>query len=243
MAFIVVFFLKKEIILSLFIYVSPSNIITYSLFLFNIYYDKMELVINMDIIIASNNQNKIREFKKIFENTDINLYSLRDKGIDIDIVEDGKTFEENAYIKAKTIAQMTGLLAIADDSGLMCEALNGEPGIYSARYAGDMHDDEMNNSLLLKNIKNKENRNAKYVCAICLCKPNLEHITTKGECHGLIIDERRGDNGFGYDPYFFVPKFSRTMAEISLDEKNTISHRAKALNLLKGKYEKFINNK
>ncbi len=196
----------------------------------------------MDIIIASNNQNKIREFKKIFENSNINLYSLKDKGINIDIVEDGNTFEENSYIKASTIAKMTGLMAIADDSGLMCEALGGAPGIYSARYAGDMHDDMANNELLIKNISGKENRNAKYVCAICLCKPNLEHIITKGECHGLIIDEARGSNGFGYDPYFFIERYNRTMAEISLDEKNLISHRAKALNALKEKYEEFINN-
>ncbi len=197
----------------------------------------------MDIIIASNNQNKIREFKKIFENSKINLYSLKEKGIDIDIVEDGGTFEENAYIKASTIASLTGLLAIADDSGLMCEALDGAPGIYSARYAGDFHDDLKNNELLIKNIKDKENRKAKYVCAICLCKPNGEHIITKGECYGTIIDNAKGNNGFGYDPYFFIEEYGRTMAEITLDEKNLISHRAKALNSLKERYFEFINNK
>ncbi len=197
----------------------------------------------MEIIIASNNQNKIKEFKKIFENTNIELKSLKEKGIDIDIEESGKTFEENALIKAMAIAKLTKEMAIADDSGLVCDGLNGEPGVYSARYAGPQHNDNDNNDLLLKNIKNVSNRNAHYVCAICLCKPSGEHIITNGMCDGIIIDDKRGNNGFGYDPYFFVEKFNRTMAEITLEEKNTISHRAKALEELKGLYEEFINNK
>lgn len=197
----------------------------------------------MEIIIASNNKNKIREFKKIFEGSNIELKSLEEKGIDIDVEENGTTFEENALIKAKTIAKLTNMLAIADDSGLMCDGLNGEPGVYSARYAGPQHNDLDNNRLLLKNIKNVKNRKARYVCAICLCKPSGEHIITKASCEGEIIDEARGNNGFGYDPYFYIEKFKRTMAEITLDEKNTISHRAKALEELKGLYEKFINNK
>ncbi len=197
----------------------------------------------MEIIIASNNQNKIKEFKKIFEHSNIVLKSLKEKGIDIDIEENGKTFEENALIKAKAIAELTNELAIADDSGLVCDGLNGEPGVYSARYAGPEHNDSHNNALLMKNIKNVKNRNAHYVCAICLCKPNGEHIITKAMCDGEIIDTPRGNNGFGYDPYFFIEKFNRTMAEITLEEKNTISHRAKALEELKGLYEEFINNK
>ena len=197
----------------------------------------------MEIIIASNNKNKIREFKKIFENTNIVLKSLSDINLEIDVEETGKTFEENAYIKASEIAKITNCYAIADDSGLVCDGLNGEPGVYSARYAGNQHNDDDNNRLLLEKIKDVKNRNARYVCAICLCKPNLEHIITTASCEGIIIDERRGNNGFGYDPYFYIEKFKRTMAEITLEEKNTISHRAKALEELKDKYEEFINNK
>ena len=197
----------------------------------------------MEIIIASNNKNKIREFKKIFEGSNINLLSLSEKGIEVDVDETGTTFEENALIKAKAIAEMTGEMAIADDSGLVCDGLNGEPGVYSARYAGPQHNDADNNALLVKNIKNVKNRNARYVCAICLCKPNGKYIITKASCEGVIIDEARGFNGFGYDPYFYIDKFKRTMAEITLEEKNTISHIAKALEELKGLYEEFVNSK
>lgn len=196
----------------------------------------------MNVIIASNNKNKIREFKKIFENTSFNLKSMSEAGLDIDIEENGNTFEENAIIKATTIAKMLNTYAIADDSGLVVDALNGEPGVRSARYAGDQHNDDDNNKKLMENMRGKENRSARYVCAICFSNPRGEYVTTTDCCEGKIVDEPKGFNGFGYDPYFYIEKFKRTMAEISLEEKNTISHRAKALDKMKEKYAEVVNN-
>ena len=196
----------------------------------------------MKVIIASNNKNKIREFKKIFENTSFELQSMSEAGLDIAIEENGTTFEENAIIKATTIAKMLNTYAIADDSGLMVDALNGEPGVRSARYAGDQHNDDDNNKKLMENMKGKTERSARYVCAICFSNPKGEYVTTKDSCEGIIVDEPKGYNGFGYDPYFYIEKFQRTMAEITLEEKNTISHRAKALEKMKAKYAEVVNN-
>lgn len=180
------------------------------------------------IVIATNNLNKVREFKSLFNNDNIEFKSLKEIGYDKDIVEDGKTFKENAMIKAREVALDLNVIAISDDSGLEVDALNGEPGIYSARYAGG-HDDEENNALLLKNLKGVKNRKARYVCAICIYHPNGDYRIIEEYCNGEIIDERRGTNGFGYDPYFYVSQFNKTLAEVSLAEKNTISHRAKAI--------------
>lgn len=196
----------------------------------------------MKVIIASNNKNKIREFKKIFEGTEFELVSLKEAGFDIDVEENGVTFEENAIIKATTIAKSLNCYAIADDSGLCCDGLNGEPGVRSARYAGDQHNDDDNNRKLMENIKNVSNRVARYVCAICFSNPNGEYVTTEDYCEGVIVDEPKGYNGFGYDPYFYIDKFKRTMAEITLEEKNTISHRSKALEKMKVKYAEVVNN-
>lgn len=180
------------------------------------------------IIIATNNLNKVREFKSLFPHQDIEFKSLSDIGYTKEIIENGTSFEENAVIKARQVATELGMTAISDDSGLEVEALGGAPGIYSARYAGGHNDDE-NNALLLKNLRGKSNRNARYVCAICVCQPDGTYKTVTGTCRGKIIDEARGHNGFGYDPYFYVEEFQRTFAEITLEQKNTISHRAKAL--------------
>lgn len=196
----------------------------------------------MKVIIASNNKNKIREFKKIFENTSFELVSLKEAGIDIDIEENGETFVDNAIIKARTIALEYNTYAIADDSGLCCDGLGGEPGVRSARYAGDQHNDDDNNKKLMENIKNVSNRNARYVCAICFANPKGEYVTTEDYCEGTIVDTPKGYNGFGYDPYFYIEKFERTMAEITLEEKNTISHRSKALEKMKLEYAKVVNN-
>ena len=140
--------------------------------------------------------------------------------------------EENAEIKAMQVAKDLGVITISDDSGLEVEALNMAPGIYSARYAGT-HNDEDNNQLLLKNLKGIKKRKARYACAICVCMPNLEHKTVIEYCYGEIIDDRRGQNGFGYDPYFYIPEFKKTFAEVPLEKKNTISHRAKAIRRIK----------
>lgn len=189
------------------------------------------------IVLATNNQNKLREIKRIFINHDVEIKSLKEVGYFEEIIEDGLTFEDNAIIKARQVAKALNLITISDDSGLEVEALNNEPGVYSARYAGEQHNDDDNNALLLKNLVNVENRKARYVCCICVYNPNDEYRTVIGTCDGLIIDDARGKNGFGYDPYFFVPEFNQTFAEVSLDKKNTISHRARALRLM----EELIN--
>lgn len=180
------------------------------------------------VVIASNNKNKIYEFNKILSLPNVSFISMGEAGFCDDIVEDGNSFEENALIKARAVSQALGCVAISDDSGLEVEALNNEPGIYSARYAGG-HDDNANNALLIKNLQGIENRNARYVCAICICYPNGDYRITKAYCNGRIIDEPKGQNGFGYDPYFYVDEFNTTLASVTIEQKNTISHRAKAI--------------
>jgi len=187
----------------------------------------------MDLVISSNNKNKIREIKELLSDLDINVLSLKDINFNSDIEENGKTFEENAYIKAKTIYDLYKIPVIADDSGLAVEALNGEPGVYSHRYAGEECDDHKNNLKLIENLKGVSNRNAKYVCAICYIDQFGNVKYAKGEVSGIIVDSPKGNNGFGYDPYFYLEGFNKTMAQIDLCEKNKISHRANALNKLK----------
>ena len=192
------------------------------------------------VVIATNNKNKVREFKSMLDSDGIEFKTLKEIGYDKDIVEDGNTFEENAIIKAMTVAKDLNVIAISDDSGLCVDALNGAPGIYSARYAGT-HEDEDNNALLLKNLNGIENRNAHYECAICIAYPNGEYITSVGRVDGIIIDDRRGNGGFGYDPYFFIPEFNKTFAEVPLEQKNTISHRNRAIRKIKEKIDENFN--
>lgn len=180
------------------------------------------------VVIATNNKNKVYEFKSLFNNDSIEFKTLNEIGYNKEIIEDGNTFKENAIIKARQVSKDLGVIAISDDSGLMVEALNGAPGIYSARYAGT-HNDKDNNELLIKNLKGIENRNAKYVCAICIYYPDGHYLVTEGEVHGKIIDEPKGKNGFGYDPYFYIDEFKKTFAEVPLELKNTISHRSRAI--------------
>lgn len=184
-----------------------------------------------NIIFATNNKNKLRELRSIFPN--VNILSLNELGYDKDIIEDGNTFEENALIKARQVSLDLNMIVVAEDSGLEVDALGGAPGIYSARYAGLDKDDEANNQLLLKNLIGVENRNARYVCALCVYHPSGEYKIFKETCPGIIIDDRRGSGGFGYDPYFYIPEFGKTFAEVPLEKKNTISHRSKAFNKLR----------
>lgn len=184
-----------------------------------------------EIIIATKNEGKKREFASILK--EYHIVSLNDLGYHDDIVEDGKTFKENAIIKASTIAKKYNKPVISDDSGLEVFSLNNEPGIYSARYAGDMHDDKLNNALLIKNLMNKENRDCRYVCAIALCYPDGRNIVVEDYCYGKIILTPKGNGGFGYDPYFYLEEYGKTMAELSLEEKNKISHRGKAIRKLR----------
>ena len=190
---------------------------------------------NMKLIIASNNAHKIYEIKKILSGKFEEILSLREAGISHETVEDGTTFIENALKKAREIAEISGCAALADDSGICAHALGGEPGIYSARYAGDHSGnapDEANNALLLKNLADKADRGAHYTAAIALVYPDGREVTAEGYMYGKIIDEHRGTRGFGYDPIFVPDGETRTVAEMTDEEKNAISHRANALNTL-----------
>lgn len=183
------------------------------------------------IIAATKNKNKVREFKEILP--DFDIITQEEAGIDLDVEETGTTFSENALLKAKAIFEKTGIPALADDSGLEVFALDGAPGVYSARYGGEGLDDRGRLELLLKNMENIEDsrRGAQFVCAIAFVTGEKTY-KAEGVCKGTIIREARGENGFGYDPVFYVPEFGKTTAEMSSDEKNAISHRGKALRAL-----------
>ena len=189
----------------------------------------------MKLIIASNNKHKIYEIKKILGNKFDEILSISEAGISHETVEDGTTFMENAIKKAKEIAEISGAYALADDSGICCDALGGAPGIYSARFSGG--DDEDNNAYLLKMLEDKEDKSAHYTCAIALCSPTGELTLAEGYMYGRITEDRRGERGFGYDPLFIPVGETRTVAEMSDEEKNSISHRANALKLL---FEKLV---
>lgn len=182
----------------------------------------------MKIAIATNNPGKLREIRDILGGFFDEALSLSDLGIDIDIEETGTTLTENALIKARTIRDLTGLPALADDSGLMVDALGGAPGVYSARYAGEEHDDKKNNALLLKNLEGKP-RDAKFCSVIALCYPDGRELTAEGSVRGVILEEERGTGGFGYDPLFFSPELGKTFAEATPEQKNSVSHRSRAL--------------
>lgn len=194
----------------------------------------------MKIFLATGNKKKIDEMSKILSGLDFEILSIKD-GIEIpEVIEDGDTFEENSKKKALEIAKFTNMITISDDSGLCVEALNGEPGVYSARYAGEDGNDTANNKKLIENLQGIENRKAKFVTVITLGKPNGEYHSFRGEIEGVIIDEARGKEGFGYDPHFYLPEYDKTFAEMP-EIKNQISHRAKALEALKNGIDKILN--
>ena len=186
----------------------------------------------MKLIIASNNAHKIYEIKKILSGKFDEIVSLREAGIEHETVEDGTTFMENALKKAREIAEISGQCALADDSGICVDALDGAPGIYSARFSGEHGNDEENNRLLLEKISHAPDRGAHYTCAMALVYPSGESVTAEGYMYGEITDNPRGERGFGYDPLFVPVGETRTVAEMTDEEKNAISHRANALNLL-----------
>ena len=189
----------------------------------------------MKIVVATKNKGKIREIKAILSDERYEVLSMSDLGIDVEVEENADTFTGNATKKAVEIMKLCNEITLADDSGLVVEALNGAPGVYSARYAGEHGDDLQNNLLLLKNMENETNRKAKFVCAMALAFPNGKIINVEGEFHGLIDYEMKGTGGFGYDVLFYLPEYGMTSAEISSEEKNKISHRSKALQLIKDK--------
>jgi len=186
------------------------------------------------VVIATKNKGKAKDFEALFGPLGYEVVTMFDVAPEMEIDETGTTFEENAIIKAETLAKELGTIVIADDSGLAVDALNGEPGVYSARYAGD-HDDEANMVKLLENLKNvaDEKRTARFCCCIAIAGPDFETTTVFGTCEGVIAHEKRGTNGFGYDPVFFVPSLNRMMAELTADEKGAISHRGNAIRKLK----------
>lgn len=192
----------------------------------------------MKVVLASKNPHKLEEIRKITRQFDMELVMESELGLDIDVEETGKTFEENSFLKADAVMRATGLPALADDSGIAVDALNGAPGVYSARYGfDDTLDDWGRLQLLLKNMEHVPDgqRQAKFVCVITLVTPEGQVIQARGEIHGELLREPRGENGFGYDPIFYYPPLGKTTAELAPEEKNRISHRANALNVF---YEK-----
>lgn len=191
----------------------------------------------MKVLLASNNGHKIKEIKEILGDF-FDVVSLREAGVESDPEEMGATFEENARIKAVAGMKASGMPCIADDSGLEVFALDGLPGVMSARYAGGHGDDSANNEKLLRELENTSDRSARYVCVICMAFPNGHEIVARGECRGTILKEARGEGGFGYDPLFFFPQFGKTFAEITAEEKNEVSHRKAALREFEKIWEK-----
>lgn len=181
-----------------------------------------------ELVLATNNKHKLEEIQEIL--SDYRILSLKDINFNEEIIEDGKTFEENSLIKARRVAEFSGKTTIADDSGLCVELLNNEPGVYSARYSAS-GDDEDNLQKVLNKLKGQESP-AKYVCAISIVESNMDENVFLGECHGKIITEKRGENGFGYDPIFYIESLGKTFAEVAPDVKNEISHRKLALDKL-----------
>lgn len=191
------------------------------------------------IIFATGNQGKLKEIREILRELDYDVVSMKDAGYDIPIVEDGKTFEENSLIKARTVCKACGCITMADDSGLVIDALDGTPGIYSARWMGEKTPYKEKNEEILRLMQYvpEEKRTARFVCVISAVFPDGREMTAKGVFEGRIAHEIRGEGGFGYDPVFYLPERGCTSAELSAEEKNSISHRGQALRLMKEKLQ------
>ena len=187
------------------------------------------------IIFATGNQNKMKEIREILADMAVEVVSMTEAGLHADIVDDGNSFEENAEIKAKTICEMTGEITLADDSGLEIDYLNKEPGIYSARYMGEDTSYRIKNGNLIQRLEGvpDEKRTARFVCAVAAAFPDGTVKTVRETMEGRIGYEEKGENGFGYDPIFYLPEYGCTSAELSMEEKNKISHRGKALRAIR----------
>ena len=189
----------------------------------------------MKVVLASKNRHKLEEISQITQKFDMELVLQSELGVDIDVEETGTTFEENSFLKAQAVMQATGLPALADDSGIAVDALNGEPGIYSARYGFDPTLDDWGRlQLLLKNTEQVPDgrRQAQFVCVITLVTPEGQTLQARGEVHGELLRSPAGENGFGYDPIFYYPPYGKTLAQATPEEKNRVSHRAVALKVL-----------
>ena len=192
------------------------------------------------LVLASKNQKKLKEMNDILSHLGIEVCSEAEAGVDVEVEETGTTFEENSLLKAKAVMEASGLPAIADDSGLCVDALNGAPGVYSARYGGPELDDTGRYRLLLENMRGQMPRTAKFVSVITCCFPNGDVLSARGECAGTIAFAPMGEGGFGYDPVFFVPGLKKTFAQLSPEEKNGISHRGRALEAFQAKLEEYL---
>lgn len=192
------------------------------------------------IIFATGNEGKMKEIRLLLDDLGIEILSLKEAEIDLDIQEDGETFEENAVIKAKAVMNETGTLVLADDSGLEIDYLNGEPGVYSARYLGEDTSYRIKNQNLIDRLEGvpEEKRTARFVCIIAAVFPDGKILTTKGTIEGIIGYEERGEGGFGYDPIFWLPEYGCSTAELSMEKKNELSHRGKALRAMKKELKK-----
>jgi len=192
------------------------------------------------MVLASKNPKKMKEMNEILSGMGVEVCLQSDVGIDIDVEETGTTFEENSLLKARAVMEASGLPAIADDSGLCVDALNGAPGVYSARYGGEGLDDTGRYKLLLANMPRGAARTAKFVSVITCCFPGGEVLTARGECPGTIAFAPMGEGGFGYDPVFFLPKLKKTFAQLAPEEKNAVSHRGRALEAFQAKLEEYL---
>ena len=193
-------------------------------------------------VIATHNANKLKEMSDILSKLGVSVLSPADLGITVEVEETGTTFSENAMIKAKAICAAAGLPAIADDSGLCVDALNGGPGVYSARYGGEGLDDRGRYMLLLNNMRGQTTRAAHFACAVCCAFPSGDELTAEGTCEGAVAFAPMGENGFGYDPVFLVPEKAKTFAQLTAEEKAEISHRGKALAAFVEKLGTYLGN-
>lgn len=194
----------------------------------------------MKFVLASKNPKKLVEMNAILSHLGIEVCSEADAGVDVEVEETGSTFEENSLLKARAVMEASGLPAVADDSGLCVDALNGAPGVYSARYGGPELDDTGRYRLLLENMRGQSPRTAKFVSVITCCFPNGDVLTARGECPGTIAFAPMGEGGFGYDPVFFLPEKKKTFAQLTAEEKNAISHRGKALEAFRARLEEYF---
>ncbi len=198
------------------------------------------MILNNTIVLASRNKGKTREIQNILKDYPVIIKNLDDFGPIPEVVEDGETFDDNAYKKSSFTARVLGLPALADDSGLIVEALNGEPGVISARYAGENATDQENLEKVLTLLKDKDNRKASFKCVLSLAIPTGAALTYEADCEGEILLKPQGSNGFGYDPVFYYPEFDKTFAQLTIEEKASVSHRGKALKELGSEFDKVL---
>ena len=197
-------------------------------------------LLKQTIVLATRNKGKTREITALLKDFPVEIKDLDDFGPIPEVIEDGKTFDDNAYKKASFTSRILGYPAMADDSGLCVEALGGAPGIFSARYAGENATDQDNVKKVLEDLKGQKNRNASFKCVISIAVPTGAALTYEGECKGIIIDEPAGANGFGYDPVFFYPELNKTFAQLTIDQKAGVSHRGQALREIADEMDKIL---